>query len=111
MAEKKLNAILLQYKDNPVVLQKIENFIGTILPKQIHVFLEKERRQEILSMHMKTYIEAFFSDPTTQFYYISPSNIFIHYTNGHYKIVAEDDIWHTILSDISSKKVLVDWKK
>ena len=41
MAEKKLNAILLQYKDNPVVLQKIENFIGTILPKQIHVFLEK----------------------------------------------------------------------
>ena len=110
MAEKKLNAILLQYKDNPVVLQKIENFIGTILPKQIHVFLEKERRQEILSMHMKTYIEGFFSDPATQFYYISPSNIFIHYTNGHYKIVAEDDIWHTILSDISSKKVLVDWK-
>ena len=59
---------------------------------------------------MNIYIEAFFSDPATQFYYVSPSNIFIHYTNGHYKIVSEDEIWHTILSDISSKKVLVDWK-
>ena len=110
MAEKKLNAILLQYKDNPIILQKIDNFIGNILPKQINGFLEKEKRLELLSSHMKMYIESFFSDPATQFYYVPTSQIFIHYIDGHYQIVSEDDIWHTILSDISSKKVLVDWK-
>ena len=47
MAEKKLHAILLQYKDNPIILQKIDNFIGNILPKQINGFLEKEKRHEL----------------------------------------------------------------
>ena len=110
MAEKKLNAIMLQHKDNPVILQKIEHFITNILPKQINTFVEKEKRHEFLSSQMNIYIKSFFSDPATQFYYVSPSNIFIHYIDGHYQIVSEDEIWHTILSDISSKKVLVDWK-
>ena len=110
MAEKKLRTILLQHKSNPVLIQKIEHFIDSILPKQINAFLEKEKRHEFLSSQMKIYIESFLSDPTTQFYYITPSNIFIHYIHGHYKIVSEDEIWHTILSDISSKKVLTDWK-
>ena len=110
MAEKKLSAILLQHKNNPVIIQKIEHFITNILPKQVNTFVEKEKRHELLSSRMKIYIKSFLSDPATQFYYVSPSNIFIHYTDGHYQIVSEDEIWHTILSDISSKKVLVDWK-
>ena len=46
MAEKKLQTILLQHKDNSIILQKIEHFIGNILPKQINAFLEKEKRHE-----------------------------------------------------------------
>ena len=88
MAEKKLNAIMLQHKDNPVILQKIEHFIANILPKQFNTFVEKEKRHELLSSQMNIYIKSFLSDPETQFYYVSPSNIFIHYTDGHYQIVS-----------------------
>ena len=110
MAEKKLQMLLDQYKESPSILQKIEEFIDNSLPKQILNVVEKEKRHELLTSKMEMYITTFFSDPNTQFYYISTSNIFIHYIDEHYKIISEDEIWHTILSDISSKKVLLDWK-
>ena len=59
---------------------------------------------------MEKYMNSFFSDAKTQYYYIATTNIFIHYTHNHYKMISEDDIWHTILLDISAKVVLNDWK-
>ena len=110
MSEGKIKILLEKYRDHPSILAKIEEFIENTLPKQIQSFMEREKRQETLTAYMESYINTFFSDPTTQFYYIATSNIFIHYTCGHYKIITEDEVWHTILSDISSKKVLMDWK-
>ena len=110
MAEKKIKELCVQYKDHPLILSKIDDYIENQLPKQIQTCIKRERRHEWLTTQMKNYINAFFSDRKTQFYYIGISNIFIHYTENHYKIIPEDDIWHAILSDISSKKVLMDWK-
>ena len=110
MAEKKIKELSVRYKDRPLILSKIDDYVENQLPKLIQTFIEREKRQEMLTTQMTNYINAFFSDPQTQFYYIGISNIFIHHTENHYKIIPEDDIWHTILSDISSKKVLMDWK-
>ena len=110
MAEQELKKLLDTYSDSPNILLKIKEYIEIQLPKFIHAFLEKEKRQELLTHEMELYIDGFFRDPQTQFYYIPISNLFIQYANNHYKIISEDDIWHTILSDISAKKTLLDWK-
>ena len=110
MADKKLLQLMKQYSGYPNIQLKIDDFIENQLPKLIHTYVEREKRQKLLNSEMETYITAFFSDANTQFYYIATTNIFIHYTDNHYKMISEDDIWHTILSDISSKEVLNDWK-
>ena len=66
--------------------------------------------QEALELEMEKYISAFFLDSATQFYYIPTSNTFVQYDGKHYQVLNEDIIWHTILSDISEKGVLLDWK-
>ena len=49
------------------------------LPKLIEAFVQREKRKETLEREMEIYINLFFSDPNTQFYYIPISNIFIRY--------------------------------
>ena len=110
MAEEKLAMLLTQYQNNPKVLAKIQEYMENKLPKLIEAFVQREKRKETLEREMEIYINLFFSDPNTQFYYIPISNIFIHYDGKHYKTISEDTIWHIILSDISSKEILMDWK-
>ena len=110
MAHEKLSMLLETYSDNPGALHKIEEYISTKLPKYIQSFIDREKRRETLEFHMEKYINIFLSDPNTQFYYIPVSNTFIHYNSEHYKLITEDNIWHIILSDISSKQILMDWK-
>jgi hypothetical protein len=110
MAEIQLKALLQKYKNENKVLQKIEEYVTLKLPKLIAIYLEKEARKEALELEMEKYIFAFFLDSATQFYYIPTSNTFVQYDGKHYHALNEDIIWHTILSDISEKGVLLDWK-
>ena len=110
MAQEKLTLLLEIYKDNPRALVKIEEYIENKLPKLLQTFIDREKRRVTLEYQMEKYINIFLSDPHTQFFYIPVSNTFIHYNGEHYKLITEDTIWHIILSDISLKQILMDWK-
>jgi len=110
MAMHHLQQVLKKYKDQPNILQKIDDFMEHKFPKQVSAFVEKELRRQLLEAATEKYITSFFNDPNTQFYYISASNTFIQYDGKHYLPVKEDGIWYMILSDITAKSVLLDWK-
>ena len=110
MAQEQLTFLLNKYKDNEKALQKINELMMTKLPRLLTIFLEKEIRKETLETEMEKYINAFFTESATQFYYIPVSNTFVQYDGKHYQVLNEDIIWHTILSDITAKGVLLDWK-
>jgi len=110
MAQKQLTFLLDKYKDNEKALRKIDEYMTTKLPQHLSIYLGKELRKEILEIEMEKYINAFFTEPATQFYFIPVSNTFVQYDGKHYQVLNEDIIWHTILSDITAKGVLLDWK-
>ena len=110
MAQAQLTFLLDKYKDDKKTLQKINEFMISRLPRLLSTYIEKETRKELLEFEMEKYISAFFTDPRTQFYYIPVSNTFVQYDGKHYQVLNEDIIWHTILSDITAKGVLLDWK-
>ena len=45
-----------------------------------------------------------------QHFYISSKQLFIYYNGENYIKISEDSLWHTILSDLSTKSELVPWK-
>ena len=110
MAQEQLTFLLNKYKDNEKALRKIDEYMTTKLPQHLSIYLGKELRKEILEIEMEKYINAFFTEPATQFYFIPVSNTFVQYDGKHYQVLNEDIIWHTILSDITAKGVLLDWK-
>ena len=110
MSSKALKILTEKYKNNPVILTKITEYIEKQLPKQINAFIDREKRKELLENEMDKYITDFLNSPQTQFFYIQSSNTFIHYDGVNYKKIKEDNIWWIILSDITSKKILLDWK-
>ena len=110
MAQAQLTFLLDKYKDDKKTLQKINEFMISRLPRLLSTYIEKETRKELLEFEMEKYISAFFTDPRTQFYYIPVSNTFVQYDAKHYQVLNEDIIWHTILSDISEKGVLLGQK-
>jgi len=110
MAQDQLTFLLNKYKDDEKALRKIDEYMINKLPRLLSIFLEKEMRKENLECEMEKYISAFFTDPNTQFYYIPVSNRFVQYDGRHYQVLNEDIIWHTILSDITAKGALLDWK-
>ena len=51
------------------------------------------------------------TNPDRQFFYIQPTDSFIKYDGENYSFINEDDLWMIILSDITEKEILVDWKQ
>ena len=110
----KLKKIYDNYEDNPVIIKKIHEYLDKQLPHALEHFIEKQanqlKRKQALEKHSQIYIDNFLNNPDKQYFYISQSNIFIFYNGENYKIINEDDIWHILLRDISTKETLTPWK-
>ena len=109
--EKKLYGLIKKYENDEKVFNKLKNHIIIQLPKLLEIYEKQENRKKKLEIEMEKYINYFLNNNETQYFYISTTNSFIHYKNKeHFIITSEDDIWHKILTDISSKKTLLEWK-
>ena len=109
--EKKLYDLIKKYENDEKVFNKLKNHIIIQLPKLLEIYEKQENRKKKLEIEMEKYINSFLNNNRTQYFYISTTNTFIHYKNKeHFIITSEDDIWHKILTDISSKKTLLKWK-
>ncbi len=107
----KLTVLYNLYKDSPNTLQKLEFYIHKQLPALLDKFNEQEKRRMFLEKESNIYINEFLTNPDQQFFYIQPTDSFIKYDGENYSFINEDDLWMIILSDITEKVTLVDWKQ
>ena len=49
--------------------------------------------------------------PKIKYFYIKNTDVFIHYDGKSYTSINEDDLWMEILTDITSKETLLDFKQ
>ena len=102
-----LDKLIEKYKKEPKILEKLKEHLEVQLPKILLTYHQREQRKQNLEKESEKYIHQFLNNPNTQYFYISATNTFLHYKDSQFfSIAKEDDIWHTILSDISSKKIL-----
>ena len=107
----KLTVLYNLYKDSPNTLQKLEFYIHKQLPALLDKFNEQEKRRMFLEKESAIYINEFLTNPDRQFFYIHQTDSFIKYDGENYSFINEDDLWMIILSDITEKVTLVDWKQ
>jgi hypothetical protein len=107
---KKLENIFNKYIDNPQVHSKINDYLDKQLPNAIEMYIERINRKDQLEKNSEIYIDKFLNNPEKQYFYIAQSNLFIFYNGIDYKPINEDEIWHTLLSDISIREELKPWK-
>ena len=106
----KLKKIYDKYPNNPEVHIKINDYLDKQLPNALEIYIERLNRRKLLEKNSEMYIDKFLNNSEKQYFYISQSNLFIFYDGVNYKMINEDDIWHTLLSDISLREELKPWK-
>ena len=105
-----INELHIKYKDQPDVLCKMEEYMNKQLPHALDLFVERINRKHNLEKQSNIYIDKFLNNPGQQYFYIPQSNLFIFYNGENYVLINEDTIWHTLLTDISTKSHLIPWK-
>jgi len=96
--------------DNPILRQKILEFILRELPERLESHIQRMKRHEELEKGADVYINEFLINSGMRYMYIPKSNVFIRYDGEEFKIVNESEILHKILTGISSNKRIIPWK-
>lgn len=101
-----------KYENNPYILQRINNHINIFLSQTLeHEMKNYEKRLDranMLTNEQNMFIQVFLSK--NKYYYLNTNSCFYEYNGKNYQAVKEDDILHKLLSDISTDRVLMDWK-
>jgi hypothetical protein len=100
----------LKYHDQPDILCKMEEYMNKQFPHALDLFVDRLNRKQNLEKQSKLYIDKFLNNPDQQYFYIQQSNLFVSYNGENYALINEDMIWHTLLTDISTKDHLIPWK-
>lgn len=107
----KISELFEQYKENKEVIQKMNNYINTLLPRYLEKYCKnhKNNSNDQIKQKCNVFIEDFINK--NQYYYISNAEFFISYDGHNYKIVNEDIIQYEVLSKITNEKTLIEWKQ
>jgi hypothetical protein len=110
--EESIQKLLLKYKDDDYMIQRIHNNIVNYLPITLDYELKNHEKRVIrnnfLTNEQQIFIQVFLSK--NQYYYLPNNNYFYKYNGYNYTIVKEDDVIYNLLSNISKDRVLLDWK-
>ena len=100
-----------EYKNNPVIFQKLIETVENLpefLKNTNDTIIYKENRKNKLVEESEIFINKFLY--TNKFFYHTSSELFFEYRENKFYSIKEDDVQHTILTNISSNKILMDWK-
>jgi len=106
----KIEILFNKYTDQPEVQNKMEEYMDKQFPRALELFVERITRKQNLEKCSQIYIYKFLNNPIQQYFYIQHQGLFIFYNGENYISISEDIIWHTLLSDISTREQLIPWK-
>ena len=109
---KKLDEIINNYKDNEFIIQKLNNYIITILPITLDTHnttqIKREAKKNKLNIENNEFTDRFLLK--NKYSFCSHNELFVLYDGIHFKPYSEDDIQHQILTTITNEKLLIPWK-
>ena len=107
-----LDNLIAKHKSNEYVYGRLVNYIENLLPVALDnatsLNIQREARRNTLSANRDEFTTRFLQK--NNYYYSPPTELFLHYDGLHFVIRKEDDIYHQILSTITSEKCLRDWR-
>ena len=107
-----LKGLLIKYKDDEYMTQRIYNHIVNYLPNTLDNEMKNHEKRIIrnnyLTNEQQLFIQVFLSK--NKYFYLPNNNFFYEYDGEKYLIVKEDDVIHKLLSSISKDRVLLQWK-
>lgn len=107
-----LDTLANNYSENQYVSGRLVNYIENILPSYLETAEktqgQRKKRKDDLSNASEEFITTFML--THPYYYSSHNELFLNYDGTHFNAYSEDDIQHSILSQISANQTLRSWK-
>lgn len=107
----KITQLYDKHKSSTKTLEKLSYYIDKQLPALLDKYNAQEKQLIFLEKESKRYINNFLSNEDYQYFYIKSTDTFIEYNGIDYKIIPEDNLWFTILNDITEKKTLLECKQ
>ena len=108
---KTINEICETYKDNPYIINRIQNYIHNLpmlLTNDLANYEKRINRNNELITEHEVFCKVFLSK--YKYYYLPNNNCFYEYNDNTYKVIKEDDIHHHLLSTITEQGKLIQWK-
>jgi hypothetical protein len=107
-----LKQLLIKYKDNDYMTQRIYNHVVNYLPNtldhELKNYEKRVSRNNYLTNEQNIFIQVFLSK--NNYFYLPNNNLFYEYNGTNYLIIKEDNIIHNLLSSISKDRILLQWK-
>lgn len=107
-----LDALFDEYVENKHITSKIGHFIENTMPAMIksacETQIQREKRKCDLINASDEFISTFLLKHN--YYYCPHNELFLNYDGKHFSAYSEDDIQHTILTQITSEEHLRPWK-
>jgi len=107
-----LECLIDKYKNNPYALNRIQTHISQLLPATLEnecVNYEKRiQRNNQLTSDQDSFIEVFLTKYT--YFFLSSNNSYYHYDGESYSLVSEEQLNHTVLTNISQNELIAPWK-
>ena len=111
-AIKNIKLLYSNYKNDPYILNKLNNYINNELPNILsnakEQYNNREHRKEILQEANNCFVKQFINN--NKYFYSNTSEIFFYYDREHYTSIKEDNIIYTILSILRTRQDLIAWK-
>lgn len=106
-----IEQIYTKYSNNDYILGRIRAHISNlenVLETENKKNDERIVKYNELSLEQDNFCKIFLSK--NQYYFISNSCAFYKYDGKHYRIINEDEIYHTILTSLTEEPKLSQWK-
>lgn len=107
-----IDTLIEKYQENDYIKGRIVNYIENLLPvileNEAKVQKQREERKQELTTNRDEFIERFMHK--NNYSYCPHSEMFLIYDGMHFKLYSEDNIYHQIVTTITTEKTLIPWK-
>ena len=99
------------HKNSDKTILKMKDYIEKDLPILLKKYSDDEKRKLFLEKESNKYVNDFLTNPNYQYFYIGQTDIFVKYNGEDYGLINEDKLWMKILTDITNKEILLEYKQ
>ena len=108
LVHEELDNVLSLYEES--YHSKILYYLKKELPERLEQYKTRLKRLENMQNETEQFINEFTIDSEIKYMYIQKTNLYVKYDGGNYIPINESILLHKVLSKLSNKRELMQWK-